>query len=268
MNETAERPIQVVDSHAHLDLRDFDRDRAEVLTRAALAGVKSILVPADLTAPDSLSVTEWMKDRFPGLIAAAGVHPHQAKSYDETYAEAVRELAARGKIRAVGEIGLDYHYDFSPRGAQIDAFRAQLAAARSSRLPVVVHSRLAIKEVLEALKAESFDCGGILHCYTEDAVTALRVIELGFYVSFSGILTYPRAENVREAARVVPADRLLVETDAPYLVPQALKAGRKRNEPAFVVETLSVLAAVRGIPYEEAGRLVTENFAALFPAGH
>jgi TatD DNase family protein len=147
----------------------------------------------------------------------------------------------------------------------MEAFRSQLAVARSARLPVIIHSRLAIKQVLEALSAESFDRGGILHCYTEDAASALRAIERGFYVSFSGILTYPRANNVREAARAVPADRLLVETDAPYLVPQALKAGRKRNEPAFVVETLRALAAVRGIPYEEAGRLVTENFETLFP---
>lgn len=267
MNEAARQAVQVVDSHAHLDMRDFDPDRVEILVRAGRAGVRTILVPADLTASDSLSVTEGMKDLFPGLIAAAGVHPHQAKSYGEVHAKAVRELAARGKISAVGEIGLDYHYDFSPRRVQMDAFRSQLAAARSAGLPVIVHSRLAIKEVLEALKAESFDCGGILHCYTEDAEAALRVLERGFYVSFSGILTYPRAGNVREAARALPAERLLVETDAPYLVPQALKTGRKRNEPAFVVETLRVLAAVRGIPYEEAGRLVTENFAALFPAG-
>ena len=265
MNEAAEQTFQVVDSHAHLDMRDFDPDRAEVLARAERAGVKAVLVPADLTAPESLSVTEAMKDGFPGLISAAGVHPHQAKLYCEAHAEAVVGLAAKEKIRAVGEIGLDYHYDFSPRATQMEAFRSQLAAARSARLPVIIHSRLAIKQVLEALSAESFDRGGILHCHTEDAESALRVIERGFYVSFSGILTYPRAENVREAARAVPADRLLVETDAPYLLPQALKSGRKRNEPAFVVETLRVLAAVRSIPYEEAGRLVTENFEALFP---
>ncbi|MDH4197536.1 MAG: TatD family hydrolase, partial [Candidatus Aminicenantes bacterium] len=173
-------------------------------------------------------------------------------------------LAAEGTVRAVGEIGLDFHYEFSPPDVQRDVLRRQLAVAEELGLPVVLHSRLTGSEVAAAVAATPFTRGGILHCYTEDWVVAQRMLDLGFHISFSGILTFPRAGDLREVARRVPLDRLLVETDAPFLAPVPRRG--QRNEPAFVIETAAVLAGLHGLSLEHLAEATTANFRQLFPA--
>jgi TatD DNase family protein len=260
-----EKTPRLVDSHAHLDMPDFDADRADVVRRAFDAGIIAILCPADLTRAASLPAITGLAAEFPTVLAAAGIHPHQAKDLSEDHLGELRSLAARGIIRAVGEIGLDYHYDFSPRELQREALRRQLALAGEIGLPVILHSRLSGADIIAAVDAEKFGRGGILHCFTEDWATARALIERGFLVSFSGILTFPKAGDLRDVAAQVPLDRLLVETDSPYLAPVPYRGSGRRNEPAFVVETARVLAGVRGLTLGEIAETTTANFARLFP---
>ena len=253
-----------VDSHAHLDMEDFDPDRDEVIRRAFAAGVKAVLCPADLTSDKSLRTTLDIVVGHPTFLAAAGVHPHQAKQFSEDHARKLRDLSTRRSIVAVGEIGLDFHYDFSTPEEQEQAFRDQLRLANELRLPAIIHSRLAGAEVATAVRKQGCRSGGILHCYTEDWDTARTMIDLGFYISFSGILTFPKAGSLREVAVKVPLDRLLIETDSPYLAPVPFR-DRKRNEPAFVVETARVLADLKRISLEKLAEATTGNFFSLFP---
>jgi TatD DNase family protein len=243
---------------------EFDPDREEVVGGARAGGVTHILCPIDLTSQESLSRVLDLKRKFPGIAAAAGVHPHQAKDYAPSQLDEVRQLAASGRISALGEIGLDHHYDFSPAAAQAEVFRVQLRLAQELGLPVIVHSREAGRETLAAIREEGFERGGVLHCFTEDRETALRMIDRGFRVSFSGILTYPGAGGLREIAAALPLDRILVETDSPYLVPQALRGARKRNEPLFVVETAKVLAGLKKISLAEVADHTLMNYRAAF----
>ena len=256
---------RLVDSHAHLDMPEFDPDRAETVRRALDAGVVAILCPADLTRAASLRAIAALTQEFPAILAAAGVHPHQAKDLTPDHLRELEGLAARRAIRAVGEIGLDYHYDFSPAEAQRRALRSQLAFAAGAGLPVILHSRLAGADIIAAVDGERFRGGGILHCFTEDWATARAMVDRGFFVSFSGILTFPKSGALREVAARLPLDRLLVETDSPYLAPVPYRGSGRRNEPAFVVETARVLAAVRGLPLEDLAEATTRNFAGLFP---
>ena len=256
---------RLVDSHAHLDMAEFDADRAEVVRRALAAGVVAILCPADLTRAASFPAIAGLAVEFPTVLAAAGVHPHQAGEFNPGHIRELGELAARGAIRAVGEIGLDTHYDFSPVVLQQEALRAQLSFAAEAGLPVILHSRLAGPDIIAAVDGERFGHGGILHCFTEDWATARAMVERGFHVSFSGILTFPKAHELREVAGKVPLDRLLVETDSPYLAPVPYRGSGRRNEPAFVVETAQVLAGIRGLSLEDLAGATTRNFAGLFP---
>ncbi len=258
-------PIRLVDSHAHLDMPEFDPDRSEVVRRAFAAGLAAILCPADLTRPASLAAIEALAAEFGAILAAAGVHPHQAKDFAEGHLAALEALAGRSAIRAVGEIGLDYHYDFSPPESQQRALRAQLALAERLGLPVLLHSRLAGADIAAAVDGERFRRGGVLHCFTEDWGVASAMLDRGFLVSFSGILTFPKAGALREVAAKVPLDRLLVETDAPYLAPVPYRGAGRRNEPAYVVETARVLAGLKGLALEDLAEATTRNFAGLFP---
>ena len=258
-------PFRLVDSHAHLDMPEFDSDRSEVVRRAFAAGLAAILCPADLTRPASLAAIEGLAAEFGPVLAAAGVHPHQAKDLAEDHLAALEALAGRSALRAVGEIGLDYHYDFSPPEAQQRALRAQLALAERLGLPVILHSRLAGADIAAALDGERFGRGGVLHCFTEDWTVASAMLDRGFLVSFSGILTFPKAGALREVAARVPLDRLLVETDAPYLAPVPYRGAGRRNEPAYVVETARVLAGLKGLALEDLAEATTRNFAGLFP---
>ena len=253
-----------IDSHAHLDMEDFDPDRDEVIRRAFAAGVTAVLCPADLTSDKSLRATLNIVAGHPSFLAAAGVHPHQAKLFSEDHARKLRDLGTGRSIAALGEIGLDFHYDFSTPEEQKRAFRDQLRLADELRLPAIIHSRLAGAEVATAVRKQGCRSGGILHCYTEDWDTARTMIDLGFYISFSGILTFPKAGSLREVAVKVPLDRLLIETDSPYLAPVPFR-DRKRNEPAFVVETARVLADLKRVSLEKLAEATTGNFFSLFP---
>lgn len=259
------KPPRLVDSHAHLDMPEFDPDRSEAVRRAFAAGLAAILCPADLTRPDSLAAIAALAAEFGPILAAAGVHPHQAKDLTEAHLKDLEALAGRSAIRAVGEIGLDYHYDFSPPEAQRRALRAQLALAERLGLPAILHSRLAGADIVAAVDGERFGRGGVLHCFTEDWAVASAMLDRGFLISFSGILTFPKAGALREVAARVPLDRLLIETDSPYLAPVPYRGAGRRNEPAYVVETARVLAGLKGLALEDLAEATTGTFSRLFP---
>jgi TatD DNase family protein len=233
----------------------FADDRLDVLARAARSGVSLfITVPArngDGPACAALARSD------PRIYATAGLHPHEAREWDDAVRARLEAALGFDRIVAVGEIGLDFHYDLSPRPEQERAFRDQIGIARGFRRPLVIHTRSAPARTLEILKEEGArETGGVVHCFTEDTATARGVLDLGLFVSFSGIVTFPKATSLQEAARFVPADRMLVETDAPFLAPIPHRG--KRNEPAFVAETLRFLARLRG---EDAEALARTTFA-------
>ena len=258
-----------VDSHAHIDGEEFDADRSEVVARARAAGVRAILnVGTGDPHSGSLERAVAVADEYEEVYAAVGVHPHDAKLYDETAESRLVGLVERGgKVVAWGEIGLDYHYDHSPREVQREVFARQLTLARTFKLPVIIHSREADEEIVEVLREayEGAPRGGVMHCFGGGPALAEAALDLGFYISFAGNVTFKKAEPLREVARLVPLERLLVETDCPYLAPVPLRG--RRNEPAFVVETARFLAELRGVGPAELGRLTSANFSRLFRVG-
>lgn len=257
----------MIDSHFHLADPAFESDLEAVVGRARAAGVRAGL--CILTAGDEGEAERgrrvaalWPETRF-----AIGVHPHVAGQWagreDEAAAVVRAAIEATPTARAVGEIGLDYHYDLSPRDVQREVFRRQVRLARELRLPVVIHTREATEETFAILREEGAgDLTGVFHCFSGDEATARAALDLGFHVSFAGIVTFPRAESIREAARVVPAERLLVETDAPYLAPAPYRG--KRNEPAWVVQVAEGLARARGETLESVAAAATLAFETLF----
>lgn len=253
------------DSHAHLDDARYAADLPAVLERACAAGVGRILTIASGTKAEELSRGVRLAEAHPNLWAAVGLHPHEARHASDELLGALESLARSPRVVAWGEIGLDYHYDHSPRDAQAEAFRRQLQSARAARLPVILHCRAAWDDCLKLLEVEwaASGLGGILHCFSGDAGVARRGLDWGFLISFAGNVTFPRAENLRAVAREIPLDHVLVETDCPYLAPQPMRG--KRNEPAFVLETAATLARLRGMSGEELGAVTTENFLRLFP---
>ncbi|MEE9390049.1 MAG: TatD family hydrolase [Candidatus Aminicenantaceae bacterium] len=257
-------PAILVDSHAHLDMEEFDTDREDVIERARQDGVVAILCPADLTNQKSMQIVFDLIKKSKNIIASSGVHPHQAKLFIPDHCQTIEELAREGKIKAVGEIGLDFYYTHSPPQQQESAFRHQLAAAQNAGLPVIVHSRNSDMRTAQVVEEEHFTEGGVLHCFTEDWELAKRMLDRNFYISFSGILTFPNAGQLREAAKKIPLDRIMVETDSPYLVPSPFRGRIKRNEPAFVKETAKVLAELKKVTLAELAEITTHNFETLF----
>ncbi len=254
--------LRVADSHCHIDMPQFDGDRDAVVARAKEAGVETMLVVGGVDAEGghqrALRVAQEL-----GFPCSAGVHPHEARLYDDDIEEELRGLARDRLIVAIGEIGLDFHYDHSPRDVQREAFRRQLRLARDVKLPVIIHTREADKETAAILEhEEAEEIGGVIHCFTGERELAEKALVLGFCISFSGIVAFPRAANIQEVARTVPRDRLLVETDAPFLAPPPHRG--KRNEPAFVVEVARAVAALRGEPVEDLCRPLLENFRRAF----
>jgi len=255
-----------VDSHCHIDGADFDADRDEVIARAREAGVTTMLNvgtgdPHSGVFERAVALAEQHRE----VYCAIGVHPHDAKFFDEAAQQRLIDLAKQSsRVVAWGEIGLDYHYDHSPREVQREVFRCQLGIARELNLPVVIHSRAADEDTIAILREELSGYGraGVLHCFGGSLQMAEQAIELGFFVSFAGNLTFKKADDLRAIARTLPVDRLLVETDCPYLTPVPFRG--KRNEPARVVETAKFLAELKGVTLEEVGRATTENFARLF----
>jgi TatD DNase family protein len=252
----------LIDSHCHLDFDDFAEDFAGVLDRARRAGIERMLTIGTKLAKWDAVI--GLADAHPDLWCTVGIHPHEAASdaLDDT-----GELIARArhpKVIGIGETGLDYYYEHSPRDRQQRNFRVHIAAGRALGLPVVIHSRDADDD-MAAILAEEMAAGafrGVIHCFTASAALAERALALGLYISFSGIATFKNAEALRAVARSVPADRLLVETDAPYLAPVPMRG--KRNEPAFVAHTAAFLAQLRGVPLETLAAQTTRNFYALF----
>ncbi len=254
----------MIDSHAHLEMDAFDVDREDVLARARAAGIETILSLAMIDEKDSYRRAFPLVDAHENLLTAVGCHPHDAKIFDERGGEELlKELASRPRLVAIGEIGLDYHYNLSPPEVQRDVFRRQIRVARELSLPVIVHHREAEDDLVEILEEEkASDVGGILHSFTADRKTAEHALGLGFLVSFSGILTFKNAGSLREVARDLPLDRLLVESDCPYLAPVPHRG--KRNEPAFVRDTLAALAEVKGLSPSDVERATDENFRRFF----
>jgi len=234
--------MRLHDTHAHLLFPALEGQLPAVLGRARAAGVLRVTVPALGPDPAELARTLAFAAATPGITVIAGIHPHQAAQATPEFLDAVG--AAAPSLVALGEIGLDYHYDFSPRDTQRAVFADQLDRARAAGLPVVLHVREAHDDTLALLQAHPALPGSVVHCFTGDAATAARYLGLDFFISFSGIVTFPKAVEVREAARLVPTDRLLVETDAPYLAPRAHRG--RTCEPAHVRDTLVELAALRG----------------------
>jgi len=242
-------------------MEEFDRDRDEVIARAGRAGVRAILCPRELTSARSALELGASEASGPVLLAAAGIHPHESRRATPEIFAILETMAAAREIRAVGEIGLDFHYNLSPPETQRELFRAQLRLAGRAGLPAIVHSRNAGEEILRIIREEGFTAGGVLHCFTESWEIAEAALEAGFDISFSGIVTFPKAGDLRAVAVQVPLDRILVETDAPYLAPVPHRG--KRNEPAYVVETARLLAGLRGLTLESFAAATSDNFARL-----
>lgn len=260
-------PLRAIDSHCHLADPAFSGDLEAVVARAGNAGVVAGLCV--LTADDGEEIGRGRRvaEVWPAARFAVGVHPHVAGRYAGREAEVVALVSAAldavPRACAVGEIGLDYHYDFSPRGIQREVFRHQLRLARERRLPVVIHTREAWEDTVAILRDEGQgELRGVFHCFAGDTAMAEAALGLGFCLSFAGIVTFPKVDRLREAARVVPRDRLLVETDAPYLAPVPHRG--RRNEPAFVVHVVEALARTRGESVDTTSQAATTTFQALF----
>ncbi|MFN0100762.1 MAG: TatD family hydrolase [Bryobacteraceae bacterium] len=255
-----------IDSHCHLDGDRFDDDREAVIERALAAGVTKMLTIGSGDGPPDLDAAIRLAERFDCLYASVGVHPHDASKWTPDCAPALRDRMSHPRVLALGEIGLDYHYDFSPREVQQRVFIEQMEIAAEARKPILIHTREAGDDTLQLIEKYWAPTGlpGVMHCFSGGPVEAERSLALGFTLSFAGVVTYPKAQELREAARITPLDRMLVETDAPYLAPVPLRG--KRNEPSYVVRTGETLAGVIGIPAEELARRTSGNFLRLFPA--
>ncbi len=260
-----------IDSHAHLEGHKFDSDRPEMLARAHEAGLERILAIGSGTGPGTYDCALKIAEQHDWIFASTGLHPHEASVATKTdYAEMER-LAKHPKLIAWGEIGLDYFYDHSPREVQKEVFRRQMELAAAAKLPIIIHCRPsnnsenAWDDTLEMLCNHwaPSRLPGILHCFTGEWKHAQAALDIGFYISFAGNVSFPKAENIREAAKQVPLDRMLIETDSPYLAPVPHRG--KRNEPSFVVNTAEAIAQLRGMSKEEIGQLTAQNFYTLFP---
>lgn len=252
----------LVDSHCHLDFPDFADELDAVVERAEAAGVTRMVTIG--TRVKNFDRVRAIAERFPQVCCSVGTHPHNAAEEPEVTAEHLARMAEGPKVVAIGEAGLDFHYDHSPRDTQRSSFRVHIEAARRSGLPLVIHTREAEDETADILEEEMArgPFSAVLHCFSSARSLAERGVALGLYVSFSGILTFKKSEALREIARDLPMDRLLVETDAPYLAPSPYRG--KRNEPAYVRQTAEVLAEVRGIGLDEIATRTSDNFFRLF----
>lgn len=252
----------LIDSHCHLDFPDFATEIDDVVARARAAGVGAMLtISTHVRRFDRLRA---IVDRFPNVACSIGTHPHYAHEERDIRLGELLDIASLPRVVAIGEAGLDYHYEKSPIADQEHGFRLHIAAARETGLPLVIHSREADEHTTRILDEEMAKGAfkAVLHCYTGGMALAMRGVELGLYVSFSGVITFKNSETLRDVARAVPLDRVLVETDAPYLAPVPMRG--KRNEPAYVAHTAKVLAEVKGVNADEIAAATTENFFRLF----
>lgn len=254
----------LIDSHCHLDSKEFDSDREEVIHRALDAGVERMVAIGTGDGPPDLEAGIRLADRFERFLATAGIHPHDAAKAAPEHYKNLAALLRHPKLVALGEIGLDYHYDFSPRDVQKAVFIEQMRIAADAGKPIVIHTREAWDDTFALLEEhwEPHGIPGIMHCFSGGRAEAKRALDLGFYLSFGGIVTYPKALDVHESARLAPLDRILIETDSPYLAPVPKRG--KRNEPALIVHTARRLAELREVSFEDIARATTENFNRLY----
>lgn len=257
--------MKFVDSHAHINSEEFQEDRDQVIARAFKEDIQAILCPVELTEPKNLQIGLELIEKHENIFAAAGVHPHNAKDFHTEVASTLKRLASEKKIIAIGEIGLDFHYNFSSPEEQRTAFRSQLNLSQDLGLPVVIHSRNAADEIAAAVEEEGFSNGGVLHCFTENWEFAEHMLEHDFLISFSGILTYPNAQSLRDVAKKLPLAKTLIETDSPYLAPLPFRGRIKRNEPVYVKEVAKTLADIHHVDLGEVAQVTSQNFASLFP---
>ncbi len=252
----------VVDSHCHLDFPDFADELDDVVARAEIAGVRRMVTIC--TRVKKFSDVLAVAERFPSICCSVGTHPHNAAEEVDITVERLVELSQHPKVVAIGEAGLDYHYDKAPRDIQVTIFRNHITAARITGLPLVIHARSADEDMIDILQDETKKGAfkAILHCFSSGRALAEKGVALGLMVSFSGILTFKNSQEIRDIARDVPLDRLLVETDAPYLAPVPMRG--KRNEPSYVINTARVLAETMGVSVEEINRITTDNFFRTF----
>jgi TatD DNase family protein len=252
----------LVDSHCHLDSDQFDADREEVIQRALDAGVKHMVAIGTGNGPPDLEAGIRLAEKYEAFYATVAVHPHDAsKATPETF-KRLGDLSQHPKVVAIGEMGLDYHYDFSPREVQKAVFIEQMQIAAAAKKPIVIHTREAWDDTIAAIR-EHWDrgLGGIMHCFSGNPEQAKQALDLGFYLSYGGIVTFPKAIDIQQSATITPADRILIETDAPYLAPVPKRG--KRNEPAYMVETAKKLAVLRGVTPESIAEITTTNFQCL-----
>jgi TatD DNase family protein len=260
--------MQIIDSHAHLEFTQFDEDRAAMLERARAAGVEAILAIGSGTGPaEKIDAAIPFAEQHDWIYATVGIHPHDAATATDDHFARLAELAKHPKVIAWGEMGLDYYYDHSPRDVQQQVFRRQLALARAAKQPIVIHCRDAWPDCLAILKEDwaPSGLGGIFHCFTATMDEARAGLDMGFLISFTCNITYPKMQHLRDMARELPLDRILTETDSPFLSPQSRRG--KRNEPASVVEVAKTLASVRDLRLEEVGLKTATNFRSFFGLG-
>ena len=259
-----------IDSHAHLDGKQFDADREDVIARAREAGVQTMVAIGNGDGPPTLDAGVQLAEKYSFMYATIGIHPHEARLADDAAYQTMEQLARHPKVIAWGEIGLDYYYDHSPRDIQKQVFTRQMELAAAAKLPIVIHCRPsdgsddAWDDCLGLIETQwaPNGLGGILHCFTGRSAQAKCALDVGFMISFAGNLTFPKAQQIRDAALEVPLDRMLIETDSPYLAPVPHRG--KRNEPAFVKETARKLGELRGISMEEVGERTSRNFYNFF----
>ena len=250
----------LVDSHAHIQLSQFDQDRHDVLQRAKSAGIEQILVVGFDLKTSQQAVELAMNTE--NLWATVGMHPHDAKDLTNTAMDTFQRLADHPKVIALGEMGLDYYRDLSPRSIQKTAFEQQLDLAEELDMPIIVHNREAYHDILPILRSRKGRISGVLHCFSGDVDIMKQTLDIGFHIGIGGPVTYKKSDDLQTVAKQVPANRLLIETDCPWLAPQFRRG--KRNEPSYVISVAERIAELRGTPAEEIGQITTQNFVTLF----
>ena len=258
------KTMELIDSHAHIDAPQFDGGRDAMLERARAAGVITLLAIGTGPGPGKLDAALPFAEQHDWIYTTVGIHPHEAKEVKQAHLDELARLAKHPKVIAWGEIGLDYFYDHSPREVQERVFCDQMALAAQAKLPIIIHCRDAWADCLRLIEEvwRPTGLGGILHCFTSTLEDAKRGVEMGFLISFAGNSTYPKTQNLRDVAKALPLENILIETDSPYLAPQAYRG--KRNEPAYVAEVARTLASVRDLPADEFAARTAGNFRRFF----
>jgi len=256
--------LELIDSHAHIDFPQFAEDRDVMLERARTAGVTNLLAIGTGPGPEKLDSAIPFAEQHDWIYATIGIHPHEAKEVTPKYLDELSKLAKHPKVIAWGEIGLDYFYNHSPGETQHKVFRDQMALAHHAKLPIIIHCRDAWSDCMHMLEQhwKPTGIGGILHCFSSTLGDARRGIDMDFLISFAGNSTYPKAQNLRDVAKALPLEKILIETDSPYLAPQPYRG--KRNEPAYVAEVARIIASVRDLSADEIAAATSENFRRLF----